>query len=220
MVWFTRFTRFADAHLVYGQERGLSCGPASVVMCVAKIKKLSAPGAIQSEAEVRAAYAADYNVSADFLSNVAFASKLAETLNKLQCGTWASEAYNYDRLVNSVGVSSAFSGPIANVNPVILLIKWTRGGGHFVVVDTIREFGGSMYATVCDPWDADVHVQQFNNAAFTYKAQPQQKVNLWGEAEHIKTNKKTGVTTSAVKSDFGYTPRGSTGTASHIIYPT
>ena len=44
MAWFTRLTRFGDAHLVYGQEANMSCGIASVMMCVFKVNKLK-PGA-------------------------------------------------------------------------------------------------------------------------------------------------------------------------------
>jgi hypothetical protein len=44
MAWFSRFTRFGDMHLVYGQEANMSCGIASVMMCVFKINKLN-PGA-------------------------------------------------------------------------------------------------------------------------------------------------------------------------------
>ena len=40
MAWFSRFTRFGDMHLVYGQEANMSCGIASVMMCVFKINKL------------------------------------------------------------------------------------------------------------------------------------------------------------------------------------
>ena len=44
MAWFTRLTRFGDVHLVYGQEAGMSCGIASVMMCAFKLNKLT-PGA-------------------------------------------------------------------------------------------------------------------------------------------------------------------------------
>ena len=40
MAWFQRYTRFADMHYVYGQERGMSCGLACVTMAVFKVNKL------------------------------------------------------------------------------------------------------------------------------------------------------------------------------------
>lgn len=39
--WFTRFTRFGDTHLVFGQEQGISCGLACVIMAAYKINKLT-----------------------------------------------------------------------------------------------------------------------------------------------------------------------------------
>jgi hypothetical protein len=218
MVWFTRFTRFGDMHLVYGQERGQSCGPSSVAMCVAKLKKLSAPGAIQSEASVRQLYASTAGGSSAFVFNNSNVFGLVDILNKLQCGTWAAAGYSYDRLVDAVGESSAISGPIVSVNPVILRIAWTDGSGHFVVVDTIRSLLGKHYATVCDPWDANVHVTGFDKSGFSYKAKPALAVDLWGEAKHVWA--EDGHVHSRQKSAFGYAPEGTTGTPNWIIYRT
>jgi hypothetical protein len=213
MVWFTRFTRFADVHLVYGQERGQSCGPSSVVMCDAKIKKFTAPQAIHSEATVRGLY------GGDFVHTNANVSGLVTLLNRLQLGSWTAAPYSFDLLCNKVGVSSALSGPTVNVNPVILRIGWTNGGGHFVVVDTIRSLGGSHWASVCDPWDADVHITSFDSAGFTYRAQPQLVVNFGGSATHIWAD-QSGQVHSQDRADFGYAPAGSTGTPNWIIHQT
>ena len=218
MVWFTRFTRFGDVHLVYGQERGQSCGPSSVAMCVAKIKKLSSPGAIQSEQAIRQLYASTVGGSSAFVFNNSNVSGLVTILNKLSCGNWTAEGYGYQRLVDVVGENSALSGPIITVNPVILRIGWPNGSGHFVVVDTIRTFLGSEYATVCDPWDANVHVTEFDRSGFSYKAKPVMGVDLWGTATHVW--EEGGTVHSQERSEFGYAPAGTTGIPNWIIYRT
>jgi hypothetical protein len=39
------------------------------------------------------------------------------------------------------------------------------------VVDTIRELLGSQSATICDPWDTNVHIQKLTiGSAFVYDA--------------------------------------------------
>ena len=224
MAWFTRFTRFLDMHLVYGQERGMSCGPASVVMCVAKINKLSASQAVVPEARVRALYNHLSGGAHHFIDRGSGGIGLARALNHLQCGHWVSEDLTGPqlaaRMISKVGVHSASSGPIFNVEPVILGVLWGTGGGHAVVVDTIRESGGQLYATICDPWDANVHVQAFSASGLTYSAHPERSVDGAGTSQHEWRNPVTGQIADIDIAHFGYDHRGITGTPATIIYRT
>lgn len=43
MAWFTRVTRFGDAHMVYAQEKQRTCGRASVMLAIFK-KNTRVPG--------------------------------------------------------------------------------------------------------------------------------------------------------------------------------
>ena len=114
MGWFTRFSRFGDFHLVYGQEAQNSCGIASVMMCVFKVNKLK-PGkkAVHVETEVYKAYdkhLAGSSVDDGYVydgSVYTYAGLLADTLNDLNVGKW--EAKNVgttavaQTIVDSVG---------------------------------------------------------------------------------------------------------------------
>lgn len=161
MAWFTRFTRFGDAHIVYAQEAANSCGIACVMMVTFKINKLR-PGAtaVHQEKSIYDVYSKASGASYDG-SAYTYASHLASTLNKLLPGKWTAKnvgASNVGKtIIDKVGVTAGF-GPIINVTPVIVLVGWTAAGAHFVVVDTVRTAIGQKYATVCDPWDGDVHV--------------------------------------------------------------
>ena len=75
-------------------------------------------------------------------------------------------------------------GPTVAVEPVILGVDWDQGGAHWVVVDTIRTVMGTTYATVCDPWDANVHIQSFSTGSpFRYDASSGGfSVNFFGKA--------------------------------------
>jgi hypothetical protein len=84
-------------------------------------------------------------------------------------------------LTEQVGVTAGI-GPTVDVNPIILGVDWDLGGAHWVVVDTIREFAGTRYATICDPWDTNVHIQKFKEGGpFFYDAASGGfMINLWG----------------------------------------
>lgn len=179
MGWFTRFTRFGDAHLVFGQEAENSCGIACVRMCVFKVNKIE-PGktALQTEQQIYKVYSQASGRNYDG-STYTFANILADTLNKLNCGTWAADfvgaAGVSDAIIASVGTDIVGLGPAINSfrrgYPIIVLVGWGRGGAHFVVVDTVNSFFGSLYASVCDPWDGDVHITSFKpGQAFNYIA--------------------------------------------------
>lgn len=188
MAWFTRFTRFGDSHIVYAQEEENSCGIASVMMVVFKINKLR-PGrqAIHREEEIyrvydrhwQRAYPGRRGGTPYDGSIYTYASVLASTLNDLNCGRWEArnlgEGNVAQAIVDSVGTDIVGTSPIVNAltrgTPIILLTKWWVGGGHFVVVDTVNNFLGTLYASVCDPWDGNVHITRFETGQpFHYEA--------------------------------------------------
>src|SRR5215510_3456057 len=89
MAWFSRFTRFGDVHLVYGQEANMSCGIASIIMCVFKINKLK-PGttAITVEKELYKEYEAVTKSKYDAEHEGTYPRKLARILNGYTKGHW------------------------------------------------------------------------------------------------------------------------------------
>jgi hypothetical protein len=169
MAWFTRFTRFGDAHLVYAQEAENSCGIACVLMTVFKINKftLGRP-AVHAERRIYDVYGAAAGATYDG-SAYTYANHLATTLCQLDVGTWTAENIGANAvsqaIMDHVGVQTVGAGPLVNAlvpgAPMITLVGWGTGGAHFVVVDTVNRFAGRLYASVCDPWDGDVHITPF-----------------------------------------------------------
>ncbi len=175
MAWFTRLTRFGDAHLVYGQEANMSCGIASVMMCVFKVNKLK-PGAasVTVEKDIYQKYSQALGSAYTPESTGTYPQHLATVLNSFTTGTWSWHNYAPNdvsqKLIDKVGVSDGF-GALFNVEPVILGVDWDLGGAHWVVVDTIREILDRQYATICDPWDTNVHMQRIHTGhPFYYDA--------------------------------------------------
>lgn len=202
MAWFSRFTRFGDVHLVYGQEANMSCGIASVMMCVFKINKLK-PGAtaVTVEKDIYKKYEATIGKAYTPESTGTYPTGLATVLNEFTTGTWRWHQTPVNDvpqvLIDQVGVTPGL-GPTVDVNPVILGVDWDLGGAHWVVVDTVREWVGSNYATICDPWDTNVHIQKFSTGGpFFYDAASGGfMVNLWGtnkgETQPYKGNAAKG----------------------------
>ena len=87
------------------------------------------------------------------------------------------------RLLDLVGSSSAFSGPTIASNPIIVGVNWDGStASHWICVDGVRSVGSHYWATVCDPADADLHVQSFSpGQPFVYHASPQISFDLWGQ---------------------------------------
>lgn len=191
MAWFSRFTRFADVHLVYAQEADNSCGIACVMMTVFKVNKL-VPGAqaVHKEEEIYRVYGNVVGSTYDG-STYTFADKLATVLNRLNVGSWAASyigpAAVGQAIVDSVGIDYPGQSLLAGVNapaayianqlkpikPIILLVGWNAGGAHFVVVDVVNRTPFGMYASVCDPWDGNVHITEFTTTApFNYTGAP------------------------------------------------
>lgn len=188
MGWFTRFTRFGDAHIVFSQEGDNACGIACVMMCAFKINKLR-PGAsaVYKEKEIYQIYGKQSGAAYDG-SAYTYTNHLASTLNQLGCGKWKTEQIGVnavpDKIMKVVG-KRGLLGPSVDVNPMIVLIGWDKGGAHFVVVDTVRGIGGHQYATINDPWDGDVHVTKIKSGEpLHYVAQQNRTSWEIGEPEH------------------------------------
>lgn len=186
MAWFSRFTRFGDVHAVFGQEREISCGIACVIMAAFKINKLKPGGrAFFDENDVIA------NATRLFGPNPLGTQGLnnPQMLQLLNDATYRMSGWRFgrhtptaipDKLMKEVGVVRGV-GPTVDVSPVIVGVDWNRGGGHWVLVDTVREFMGDTYATVCDPWDANVHIVPLKSGStFDYTGQDAMGVDLWG----------------------------------------
>jgi hypothetical protein len=165
MAWFSRFTRFGDVHLVYGQEANMSCGIASVMMCIFKINKLK-PGAtaVTVEKDIYKKYEQQTGGTYKPELTGTYPQHLAAVLNGFTKGNWRWHQKPPEDvaqlLLDKVGTVGGI-GPTITVNPVILGVDWDLGGAHWIVVDTVRTFMGSYYATICDPWDTNVHIQEF-----------------------------------------------------------
>jgi hypothetical protein len=151
-------------HLVYAQEAENSCGIACVMMVTFKINKLKLGAqAVYAEKEIYTKYSAASGANYDG-SAYTYTNHLATVLNTLGIGTWTQEFTNdvSSAIINSVGTDIVGAGQVFNSirrgYPIIVLVGWNAGGAHFVVVDTVNNFLGSTYASVCDPWDGDVHI--------------------------------------------------------------
>ena len=186
MAWFSRITRFGDLHLVYGQEEDMSCGIASVMMCVFKINKLtSGAKAVLVEKEIYDKYSSASGAKYQPHTKGTHPTHLVSVLNQLNCGTWKWHSLSGTaasrKILDTVGKTTGL-GPTVNCNPLIVGVDWDAGGAHWIVIDTIREFGGTKYATICDPWDTNVHIQSISaGAAFEYDAgKGGAMFNLWG----------------------------------------
>ncbi len=193
MAWFTRFTRFGDAHFVFGQERQISCGLACVIMAAFKINKLKPKvKAMYDENDILAKAVSLFGpnpLGTGGLNN----PKMVQLLNEpsLNMTGWQlstlSQNQVTDKIIKEVKVEQGF-GPTVNVTPVIVGVDWKGGGGHWVLVDTVRSVLGKLYATVCDPWDASVHVVPLKKGtSFNYTAKDVIDFDFWGKRYKYKT---------------------------------
>ncbi len=209
MAWFTRLTRFGDVHLVYGQEANMSCGIASLMMCVFKVNKLK-PGStsVTVEQDIYKKYAAALGSGYSPETTGTYPQHLANVLNGFTSGNWSWHNTPPNdvaqSLVAKVGVAGAF-GAVAKVEPVILGVDWDLGGAHWVVVDTIRDVFGKRYATICDPWDANVHMQSFaTGSPFYYDAANGGfMMDFWGTAPKGSTQPYQGVAAKGQVKNWG-----------------
>jgi len=186
MAWFSRFTRFGDMHWVFGQERNISCGVACVIMAAYKVNKLR-PGVQSSftEADILALGTKLFGPKPLGDSGLTI-DRITKLLNhpSLKMPGWKYQRLPRKsvpaKLVKTIGTTGGV-GPTINVKPMIVMIDWKGGGSHYVVVDTVRTFLGSLYATFCDPWDASVHVVKMEKGkALAYTGSPTAGVDFGG----------------------------------------
>ncbi|MFT3810052.1 MAG: hypothetical protein QM698_09055 [Micropepsaceae bacterium] len=175
MAWFSRISRYCDAHLVYGQEAPNSCGIASVIMCVFKINKL-APGktALTLEKDIYKKYEAASGGAYNSQTTGTFPQYLATILTEFTGATWGAQKPPENGVAatikQKVGVTAGL-GPTIASKPIIVGVDWDLGGAHWIVIDSIRTMGLGYNATVCDPWDANLHIQSFElGQPFKYDA--------------------------------------------------
>lgn len=186
MAWFTRFTRFGDMHFVFGQEQGMTCGPASALMCYTKINKLSPTATAYGDTQrIQQLYAQWSGQAYDGSQTGTYPEGLVHALNNMGCGRWRCDTFapndTASAIMSYVGTSSGL-GPTVTVKPIIVGVNWDGStGSHWVCIDTIRGLLGRTYATVCDPWDASVHVQRLEaGTQFTYDAEPTIGIDFGG----------------------------------------
>jgi hypothetical protein len=186
MAWFSRFTRFGDMHWVFGQEHSISCGVACVIMAAYKINKLW-PGVKSTFTEKDILQMAAALFGQNPLGNSGLnGGQMIQLLNhsSLRMGGWSFSSLPPGdvpaQIVRKVG-TIGFLGPTVFAKPIIALVNWSGGGGHWVLIDSVREFFGQKYATVCDPWDANVHVVPMKlNASFNYTGKQTFAVDFGG----------------------------------------
>ncbi|TWT55414.1 hypothetical protein KOR42_28000 [Thalassoglobus neptunius] len=205
MAWFSRFTRFGDVHLCFAQEQNISCGLACIIMAAFKINKLKPKvtamyGEDDMMAKAKTLFGANPLGDAGLTGN-----KMISLLNddSLNMKGWTFTSPNIDQMnneiVKNVGVSEGW-GPTVSVSPVIILVQWKGGTSrHWVLIDTVRKFWGSTYATVCDPWDGSVHVIKIDkDRRFDYAARDTIDVDFWGKRKRYgsKTQKASSTITT------------------------
>ena len=186
MAWFTRISRFGDVHFVFGQEQGMTCGVASALMCYTKINKLSPTAVMYSTTQrFKELYETWSGSPYDGATTGTWPDGLVYALNQMNCGRWtktsASGNTAVDTITSLVGTVSGF-GPTVFVNPIIVGVNWDGStASHWVVIDTIRSVLLFSYATVCDPWDAGLHVQRIRSGQnFVYEAGDTMQFNFSG----------------------------------------
>lgn len=215
--WFLRIDRFADVHLVAAQNQDQSCGLACIKMVVFKVNKLR-PGtsSLTTEHELEKRYKQEAGEKAhDFDLTGSSPSVMVKVLNSIGIGNWALESPPLNdvgtRVAKYVGTDQ-FGLGLTGINaalrgyPVILACYWAGGGGHAIVVDTVTNVPAlGIYATICDPWDANIHFEKIEaGKPMTYKPSAVSGVNFWGS--------------TAVERKGGSRPPAGNGTIKAIIY--
>jgi hypothetical protein len=194
--WFLRIDRFSDVHAVAAQSKSQSCMLASIKMVVFKVNKLR-PGkaAMQTEARIEALYKQfEGDPTHDFEKRGANREIGTRVLNALGIGNWATEypaaGAMPEKIMKYVGVDQ-FGLGITGINaatrgyPVMLRCTWAGKGAHAIVCDTVTHIPLiGTYATICDPWDADVHFVKIEKGkVITYKPSAAIGINFWGTTQ-------------------------------------
>lgn len=194
--WFLRIDRFADVHMVAAQGKDQSCALASIKMVHFKVNKLR-PGAslLTTERQLETLYKQKAKeTSHDFDQKGSNPQVMVDVLNSMGTGMWTIDWPPVhevgDRVAKYVGVDQ-FGLGVTGINamkrkyPVILACYWQPKGGHAVVVDTVTRIPAmGTYATICDPWDANVHFEKLESGKpFSYSPKPAAGINVWGKTK-------------------------------------
>jgi hypothetical protein len=194
--WFMRIDRFADVHMVAAQNKGQSCALASIKMVYFKMNKLR-PGtsSLATEQQLESLYKAKARETVhDFDQAGSNPQVMVDVLNAMAMGNWAiawppltgvGDLIEKYVGVDQFGLGATGINAATRKYPVILACYWQPRGGHAIVVDTVTSvpFMGT-YATICDPWDANVHFEKIEkNKPFTYNPKAVSGLNFWGETK-------------------------------------
>jgi hypothetical protein len=200
--WFLRIDRFGDVHMVAAQNKGQTCALASIKMVYFKVNKLR-PGV--SSFTLERALEQKYQGLAKEKSHdwerfgVPSPDVPTQVLNSLGLGSWKttypSPGQVGTKIAHYVGTDQ-FGLGITGINairrraPVILWCVWPAHGGHVVVVDTVTHIPlVGTFATICDPWDANVHFERIEDGkSFTYHPGKAPGFNFWGHTQNEKHN--------------------------------
>jgi hypothetical protein len=194
--WFLRVDRFADVHVVAAQNKNQSCMLASIKMIVFKVNKLR-PGkaALPTESRIEALYKQfEGNPNHDFDTTGSNRAIATQVLNALGIGNWATEYPSTpavpEKIMKYVGVDQ-FGLGLTGINaakrgyPVLLRCTWKSGRAHAIVCDTVTQIPLlGTYATICDPWDGDVHFEKMEKGkTMTYEPSEAIGINFWGSTK-------------------------------------
>jgi hypothetical protein len=146
------YSSFLGNHWTYVQENSDSCGPSCVMMMIRKRTNM-----VIDEKDAFLAYDSygndaeydnpDGEVIREYDGSVyTNADRLARTIRTL-----IGNAKDHWTDVNKVG--KRIKAALRN-GPLIGLVTWRPGGGHFVMIDAGgKNAKGQFLASVCDPWD-------------------------------------------------------------------
>ncbi len=202
--WFLRIDRFADVHLVAAQSKDQSCGLASIKMVMFKVNKLR-PGAssLETERNIEKKYKTlAGETTHDFDVKGSNPGVMVKVLNSFGIGNWAIDWPALNDVGTKIGQyvgTDQFGLGLTGYNainrgyPVILACYWAGGGGHAIVVDTVTSVPVlGTYATICDPWDANVHFEKIETGKpFTYKPTAAMGINFWGDVKGVPSGNGT-----------------------------
>ena len=156
MAWKS-WTSFLGSHWTYTQQNTDSCGPCSVMMMIRKRTNMAV-----SEQDAFLAYDS-YGNPTEYSNPAGLtikeyhgtiytsADRLARTIRTL-----IGNAKSFDASTNHVG--QLIRASLRKGEPLIGLVSWRGGGGHFVMLDAGGSWNGVYYAAACDPWDGAVRL--------------------------------------------------------------
>lgn len=160
MAWSTVKCELGHVHELWCQERDNACGPSCMMMAYQRVT--------QTKPDDESLFYEAYNMYGNDTAAVAggdesrvtsgfeytYADHLASAMSKF-VGKASAKNVGHGNVAESVfGAMMGHKTP----KPVIGLVNWSGGGGHFVLMDKITMMDKHLKMCVCDPWDGCVHV--------------------------------------------------------------